>query len=99
MMRRPALAAAALILGVATSACAADQDWSTYFGDHTGQRHSPLAQINAGNVTSLALAWVYHATLPPESDQFLKPAIKSMPVEKNGMLFFSMPNHVWAIDA
>jgi alcohol dehydrogenase (cytochrome c) len=31
--------------------------WPTYSGDYTGQRFSPLAQINTTNVHGLALAW------------------------------------------
>ena len=33
--------------------------WLTYSGDYTGRRYSTLKQINAANVKSLTLAWVY----------------------------------------
>jgi len=36
--------------------------WPTYNGDYSGQRHSPLKQINTSNVDSLSLAWIYRAT-------------------------------------
>ncbi len=36
--------------------------WPTYNGDYTGQRHSPLKQINTSNVDSLSLAWIYRAS-------------------------------------
>ena len=31
--------------------------WPTYNGDYSGRRFSPLTQINASNVHTLALAW------------------------------------------
>ena len=34
--------------------------WPTYNGDYSGQRFSPLKQINQLNVKALTLAWVYH---------------------------------------
>ncbi len=35
--------------------------WPTYNGDYSGRRYSPLKQIDARNVKSLALAWAYRA--------------------------------------
>ena len=64
--------------------------WPTYNGAYSGARFSTLDQINAGNVTSLTLAWVFH----PHS-----PTIKSTPLEVNGILYFSAPDNVWAVDA
>jgi alcohol dehydrogenase (cytochrome c) len=31
--------------------------WPTYSGDFSGQRYSPLSQVNRGNVKNLTLAW------------------------------------------
>src|SRR5262249_8975061 len=31
--------------------------WPTYSGDYSGQRYSPLSEINTSNVKSLTLAW------------------------------------------
>lgn len=64
--------------------------WPTFNGDYTGRRYSPLAQINSGNVRSLALAWAFqtHAS-----------TLKATPLEVNGVLYFSVPDHVWAVDA
>src|SRR5262245_10548499 len=36
--------------------------WPTHYGDHSGRRYSPLAQINASNVKTLSLAWIHRAT-------------------------------------
>ena len=36
--------------------------WPTYNGEYSGRRHSSLDQINAANVASLSLAWMYRAS-------------------------------------
>ena len=36
------------------------ENWLLYAGDYAAQRHSPLEQINRGNVDSLVAKWVYH---------------------------------------
>ena len=64
--------------------------WPTYNGDYTGRRYSPLARINQGNVGSLTLAWAF---------QTHAPTLKATPIEVNGVLYFSVPDHVWAVDA
>ncbi len=35
------------------------KNWPTFNGDYTGQRFSPLKQINTTNVGSLTLAWSF----------------------------------------
>src|SRR5690348_5071676 len=45
---------AAALLKPATDTC------PTYNGDYSGRLYSTLDQINAGNVSSLALAWVFN---------------------------------------
>ena len=67
--------------------------WPMYNGDYSGRRFSALSKINAGNVDSLSLGWVYR--LPAAESG----AIKSAPVLLNGILYFTLPDHVWAIDA
>src|SRR5437867_8774965 len=47
----------ALLLKPATDA------WPTYNGDYSGRRFSPLDQINASNVKTLSLAWIYRANI------------------------------------
>ena len=66
--------------------------WPTYSGDYTGRRFSPLKKINAGNINTLSLAWVYHMVAPGQS-------IKSSPIEINGVVYLTAPDHVWALDA
>jgi acido-empty-quinoprotein group A len=64
--------------------------WPTYNGDYSGARFSTLDQINAGNIHSLTLAWIF---------QTPGTTIKSTPLEVNGILYFSVPDNVWAVDA
>jgi acido-empty-quinoprotein group A len=64
--------------------------WPTYNGDYSGARFSTLDQINAGNINSLTLAWVF---------QTHSVTIKATPIEVNGILYFSVPDNVWAVDA
>ncbi len=64
--------------------------WPTYNGDYSGRRFSPLKQINSSNAGNLALAWVYRTNSVP---------VKSTPLEVNGVLYFTVPDNVWAIDA
>ncbi len=68
----------------------ATNTWPTYNGDYSGRRFSTLDQINAANIGALTLAWVFqtHST-----------SIKSTPLEVNGVLYFSVPDNVWAVDA
>lgn len=96
-----AVLAALLILAVSPAARAQGLDpakllqpatdtWPTYNGDYTGRRYSTLNQINAGNVSYLRLAWAF---------QTHSAALKSTPLEVNGILYFSVPDNVWAVDA
>ncbi len=65
-------------------------DWPTQNGDYSGKHYSPLSQINRGNAGSLTLAWAFQTHQQP---------LKSTPLEVNGILYFTVPNHVWAVDA
>jgi len=66
------------------------KDWPTFNGDYSGKRYSSLSQINRTNVGSLTLAWVM---------QLKSVALKSMPLVVNGIMYFTIPDKVWAIDA
>ncbi len=71
--------------------------WPTYNGDYSGQRHSPLDQINASNVSALSSAWMYRASNYGSAG--FGSMIKSTPIEVHGVLYFTMPDNVWAVDA
>jgi alcohol dehydrogenase (cytochrome c) len=76
--------------------------WPTYNGDYSGRRYSPLKRINAQTIGSLSLAWVYRAnagTEPAGGGGSNNVVIKGTPLEINGILYLTAPDHVWAIDA
>src|SRR5579872_2633440 len=77
-------------LALAALAHGADGGWPSYNGDTSGRRYSPLAQINQKNVGSLTLAWMA---------QMRSVDIKSTPLMVNGILYFTTPDNVWAMDA
>jgi acido-empty-quinoprotein group A len=65
-------------------------NWPTYNGDYSGRRFSDLTQINASNVKDLTLAWTYDSGGVP---------IKATPLMVRGVLYFTVPDHAWAVDA
>jgi alcohol dehydrogenase (cytochrome c) len=65
--------------------------WPAYHGDYSGQRHSHLSQITPANVRELTLAWAFQTGQAAQ--------IKSSPLVANGILYVSVPDHVWAVDA
>ena len=65
--------------------------WPQYHGTYDGQRHSKLDQINPQNVGNLALAWAFQTHQPAD--------IKSTPLMVDGVLYLSVPDRVWAVDA
>ena len=71
--------------------------WPSFNGDYSGRRFSPLTNINAANVSSLSLAWVHRINVP--SGGPFPGSIKSSPVVVDGVMFFTVPDHLWAIDA
>ena len=86
--------------------------WPTYHGDYSGRHFSPLHEITRENARHLSLAWVYRthvsaqrAILGGDFGQSLEnesaqgPTIKSIPLMVDGVLYFSVPNHAYAVDA
>ncbi|HEX7362759.1 MAG TPA: acido-empty-quinoprotein group A [Bryobacteraceae bacterium] len=67
--------------------------WPTYNGDYSGKRFSSLKQINKSNVGKLGLVWAF------QTDVTNGPGLKSTPLLVNGILYFTDPNDVWAVDA
>ena len=79
------------------------QNWPTYNGDYSGRRYSPLTKLNASNIDSLSLAWVYRAN-PGDGPtggggNSGPPVIKGTPLEIDGVIYTTAPDHVWAVDA
>ena len=60
-------------------------DWAIYRGDKKANQYSDLAQINAGNVHRLEVAWEYHHGDPNG------PSMYSNPIIVDGLLYFTTP--------
>ena len=71
--------------------------WPTYNGDYSGRRFSPLTQIDTSNVKHMTLAWVWRMNLGPGGGSPV--AVKATPLEVNGVLYFAVPDHAFAVDA
>ncbi len=65
--------------------------WPGYHGDYSGRRHTSLTQITPQNVKNLSLAWVF------QTEQGA--AIKSSPLMVDGILYLTLPENIWAVDA
>src|SRR3984885_3191308 len=65
--------------------------WPGYHGDYSGRRHSSLTQITPQNVKNLSLAWAF------QTEQLAQ--IKSSPLLVDGILYFTVPENIWAVDA
>jgi alcohol dehydrogenase (cytochrome c) len=67
-------------------------NWLTYSRDYSGQRYTPLHQIDTSNVSKLRIAWMHQAN---DLD-----AVETSPIVVDGTMFISAPpNMVEAIDA
>src|SRR5262249_3322283 len=75
--------------------------WPTYNGDYTGRRFSSLTRINDANINALSLAWVYRVNTGPAGvpGGFGGGVIKGTPIQVNGIIYLTLPDHVWAVDA
>lgn len=73
--------------------------WTSFSGDYTGQRYSTLKQINASNVGQLTQKWVYKIGDVGAQRGAAVPVIKSTPILVNGVMFITIPDHVFALDA
>jgi len=74
--------------------------WPTYNGDYSGRRFSPLTQIELSNVHALSLAWMFRVRIGGGAMRGVgEPDIKSTPLMVNGILYFTIPDHVFALDA
>lgn len=69
--------------------------WPTYNGDYSGRRYSTLNKITSRNVPAMTLSWIYRIS----AQQAPNASIKATPLLINGVLYFTLPDHVWAVDA
>lgn len=102
LVKHRLIAAAAVAMAVCVPAVAQNLDpaelvhpkagtWGQYHGDYSGRRHSPLTQITPQNVGNLTMAWAFQTN---QSAQ-----LKSTPIVVDGVVYFTVPDNVWAVDA
>ena len=65
--------------------------WLSNGGDYSGQRHSPLTQINRDNAGSLVPKWVYRVEGATH--------LESTPLVYDGVMYVTNSNEVHALDA
>src|SRR5262245_20084091 len=97
----PAMRAVAVVLLVATSLVVTRAqtgipfadiarpragEWPTYHGQLSGNRHSPLTQINAANVAQLVAKWTF--AVAPGSER----ALQVTPLVVDGTMYVTAPN-------
>jgi alcohol dehydrogenase (cytochrome c) len=75
--------------------------WPMHNGDYSGRRFSPLTTVNSTNIGLLSLGWTHRVTAAGSAGGGGTTAavIKGTPVVANGVLYVTIPDHVWAIDA
>jgi quinoprotein glucose dehydrogenase len=78
---------AALILLPIAPALYCQSDWPAYGHDPGGQRYSPLAQINAKNVTRLKPAWQYGVNPPGNPNSRAISGTEAVPIMAGGLLY------------
>ncbi|HET7810073.1 MAG TPA: pyrroloquinoline quinone-dependent dehydrogenase [Steroidobacteraceae bacterium] len=84
------LFAVASFTAAALAAEPAAGDWPNYGRTPGGERHSPLDQINRGNVAKLALAWEFRTG--EAGEQTGNPtALETTPLAVDGALYVSTP--------
>jgi alcohol dehydrogenase (cytochrome c) len=66
-------------------------DWTTYNGDPGGNRYSSLRQIDTGNVSGLAPAWI--SPVPDGGHLQTTPAVAA------GVMYVTVANECYALDA
>ena len=70
----------------------AQTQWPSLNGDESGRRYSTLKQINVQNAGKLAPAWKFKPTTGAT-------VVKGTPIVVDGVLYFTVPDHVWAVNA
>jgi quinoprotein glucose dehydrogenase len=81
---------ASALAGLSFGAEPAAGDWPNYGRTPGGDRHSPLTQIDAGNVDKLALAWEYK-TGEAGVETGNPTALEATPLVVDGVMYLSTP--------
>jgi quinoprotein glucose dehydrogenase len=95
-----ALATATGCAQLEPAAAPSGTEWPVYGADQAGTRFSPLTQINATNVESLAVAWTYRTReTEPQFAAAEEGALEVTPLVVDGVMYISTPlGRVMALD-
>jgi alcohol dehydrogenase (cytochrome c) len=66
-------------------------NWLTYHGNISGNRYSPLDQINTANVQKLGVAWKFPIPTSPR--------LQGTPLVEDGVMYMTGWNELFALDA
>jgi len=92
-----------VVSSLVASGLAAQQqgDWPNYGRDPGGERHSPLTEIDTGNVARLSLAWRFSTgEAKPEYAAANNTSFEATPLVIDGVMYLSTPiGRVFALDA
>ena len=78
------------------------REWPMHNGDYSGRRFSHLTALDTNTVERLTLAWVARPSpgaAPAGGGGPTSVTIKGTPVVVNGVMYVTIPDHVWALDA
>ena len=85
-----------VLAGAVTVIAQQNTNWTTFSGDYTGQRHSPLTQLTPKNVAGLVPQWVFQTDIPGLPGR----GIENSPIVFDGVVYVTGNNNqAWAIDA
>ena len=73
------------------------QNWLTYSGGYSGNRYSPLNQINRDNVKNLQMKWVYHPLYVKTGNNQSK--MENTPLVVDGIMYTGTALEAVALDA
>jgi PQQ-dependent dehydrogenase (methanol/ethanol family) len=82
-------------------------DWLTFNGNLSGNRYSPLTQVNRANVGQLSLKWTFSIPLwqqfLPDTPYFRENmryfGLETVPIVAGGIMYITGPNQAFALDA
>jgi glucose dehydrogenase len=83
-----------LLAGLFAPVAYCQTDWPAYGYDQSGQRYSPLKQIDTANVSKLRKAWQYGVTSDAANAATQgPPGTEAVPIMIDGMLYTPTVNH------
>ena len=81
-------------------------EWPTFNGNVSGNRYSPLTQINKSNVSRLSVKWtfsiplwsLFHPDTPYYRQNMRYFGLETVPIVADGVMYVTGPNQVFALD-